>query len=65
MMLRVAQPVESIHAYWFPSELDGHPQLAWMGDDWVSVVAPQLLDELRRESSPTVKRREESPNCPA
>jgi hypothetical protein len=36
-----------------------------MGNDWVSVVAPQLLDALRRESSPTVKRREESPNCPA
>ncbi|MGH2950092.1 MAG: hypothetical protein ACRDPC_28150 [Solirubrobacteraceae bacterium] len=40
-------------AYGFPRDLDGHPLLAWMGEDWVSFVARELLAELRMQDAGT------------
>lgn len=43
-----------IAVYGFPRDLDGHPLLAWMGEDWVSFVAAELLTALRRQDADTV-----------
>lgn len=40
-------------AHGFPRDLDGHPPLAWMGEDWVSFVALQLLAQLRTQDPGT------------
>ena len=42
-----------IQAYGFGSELDSHPLLRWMGDDWVSFVALELLSEFRKQDPGT------------
>ena len=38
-----------ISAHGFPRDLDGHPALAWMGDDWVSYIALRLLEQFRAQ----------------
>ena len=35
-----------IYARGFPRELDGHPQLRWMGEDWVTFVILTLRERL-------------------
>ena len=36
-----------VTAHGFSHELDGHPALDWMGDDWVTYVTLGLLEDLR------------------
>ncbi len=42
-----------LKAHGFPRDLDGHPLLAWMGEDWVRHVALALLTELRKQDPGT------------
>lgn len=43
--------VDGIDTYNFPTDLFGHPLLAWMGDDYVRFVASELLRRFRQQDA--------------
>jgi hypothetical protein len=45
--------VADIDAYGFPEELNGHPLLAWMGNDYVQYIAEELLQQFREQDAGT------------
>ena len=45
--------VDGIEAYNFPDDMLGHPQLAWMGDDYVRFVATELLRRFQQQDAGT------------
>jgi len=45
--------VEGIDTYDFPADLLRHPQLAWMGDDYVRFVAAELLRRFCQQDAGT------------
>jgi hypothetical protein len=45
--------VDGIDAYNFPTDLYGHPLLAWMGDDYAQYVAAELLRRFRQQDAGT------------
>ena len=47
------QEAGDIQVYGFGTELDGHPLLGWMGDDWVRFVALELLGQFRKQDAGT------------
>jgi hypothetical protein len=44
---------EGMDVYNFPTDLLGHPLLAWMGDDYVRFVAVELLRRFRNQDAGT------------
>lgn len=45
--------IDGVEALEFPSDLDRHPLLAWMGDDWVRFVTLALLAQFRKQDPGT------------
>lgn len=45
--------IDGIDAYNFPEELDGHPLLRWMGDDYARFIAVELLARFREQDAGT------------
>jgi hypothetical protein len=45
--------VDGIDTYGFPRELLGHPQLVWMGEDYVQFIAAELLVGFRKNDPAT------------